>query len=311
MTSDVFEPICIVGPTGVGKSSFAQCVAESIGATILSCDSMQIYCGMDIGSGKLLPHERRVPHFGLDIANPGEAYSAARFQEYGRSVLQRCDSEQTRLVLCGGTGFWVRAVIDDYRFPAGEQENNRVRDYWNDFASRYGEQALWQELHNRDAQSAEAIHPHNVKRVVRALEMLEEGVRYADQLENLQRLPEYRHGYWFGLDMDREKLYARIERRVDMMVESGLVYEVQALLSEGFRDAITAPQAIGYKEIVAYLDDACTLDEAISAIKQATRRYAKRQLSWFRHDARVVWLDAERPEEENLAVVLKAVGTSS
>jgi len=304
LTSIQLSPICVVGPTGVGKSEFAQLLAQRLHAHILSCDSMQIYRGMDIGSGKVLPEERRVVHYGLDIADPGEAFSAARFQEYGRNVLTHTDANETRLILCGGTGFWVRAIVDDYRFPAGGQLGNDIRDYWNDFALRHGDQALWEELNVRDSKSAEVIHPHNVKRVVRALEMLEEGIHYSDQLENLQILPEYRHAVWFGLSMDRAHLYERIERRVDIMVEDGLISEVETLLDNGFREAITAPQAIGYKEIVRYLDDECSLKEAIDAIKQESRRYAKRQLSWFKRDARVIWLNAEDDVEANLAFAL-------
>lgn len=293
--------IAVVGPTAAGKSAVAQRVAELIDGEIASADSMQIYRGMDIGTGKVPVRERTVPYFGIDIVDPGEAYSASLFQDYARAAFRDIDGRGKRAVLVGGTGFYVRAAIDAYEFPAGEQVGNPVRDEANAFAERYGSQALWDRLHSLDPQSAAVIHPHNVKRVIRALELHAEGASYADQLERLSALPQAIPAAFFGLSVPRDVLYKRIDSRVEQMVADGLVDEVSSLLERGFRDGVTAPQAIGYKEIVRALDGECSLADAVEDIQRATRRYAKRQGTWFRKDSRIAWIDAEDADVERIA----------
>lgn len=285
--------ICVVGPTGSGKSDLAQELACALDGEIVSADSMQIYAGMDIGTGKVMPHERRVPHFGLDLVDPGQPYSASLFQEYARSCFKDISVRGKQPILCGGTGFYVRAAIDDYDFPNGEQVDNPVRDFYNAMALKQGGQAVWDALHEKDPESADAIHPNNVKRVIRALELNSEGVRYVDQLASLGSIEQKVPAVFVGLSHPRELLYERINARVDGMVEAGLVAEVRRLLDEGFRDGVTAQQAIGYKEIVEAFEGGCTMEEAIESIKQSTRRYAKRQISWFGKDKRVTWLEAQ------------------
>lgn len=290
--SSVAPVICIVGPTASGKSELAQRLAVALDGEIVSADSMQIYRGMDIGTGKVPPSERRVPHFGLDLVDPGAPYSAALFQPYARACFADIRTRGHVPFLVGGTGLYVRAAIDDYRFPEGEQVDNPVREHYTRIAEEQGSDALWKLLEQRDPASAAVIHPHNVRRVVRAFELLEEGKSYAAQKEALQHIAPYERAILIGLAVDPDLLRARIDRRVDAMVEDGLVAEVTTLLQEGFREGLTAGQAIGYKEIVAALDGQCTLTEAIDAIKLATRRYAKRQRTWFRKDARIRWIDA-------------------
>lgn len=285
--------VCIVGPTASGKSDLAQEIAERCEGEIVSADAMQVYRGMDIGTGKVPPAERRVPHYGLDLVDPGQPYSAALFQAYARERFADADRRGVRSFLVGGTGFYVRAAIDDYEFPAGEQVRNPVRERWQRFAAEHGEAALWEELRQADPLSAEKVHPHDVKRVIRAFELLEQGESYAQQRDRLQRLPQAVDAVLVGLAVEPALLNERIEARVDAMVAAGLVEEVEGLLERGLREGITAPQAIGYKEIVAAFDGECSMDEAIAAIKQATRRYAKRQRTWFRKDARIHWLDAD------------------
>lgn len=286
--------ICIVGPTASGKTDVAQLVAEHIDGEVVSADSMQVYRGMDIGTGKLPASERRVAHHGFDLVDPGEPYSASLFQEYARACFVDIDARGKRSVLAGGTGFYVRAAIDDYRFPQGEQVDNPVREKWNGFLASKGAQALWDELSRRDPESAALIHPNNAKRTVRALEMLElDGVSYAAQHEGLASLEQYVPAVFFGLEVDPGILNERIDARVDAMFEAGLVEEVKELLRLGFEDACTAKDAIGYKEIVAALRGACSLPEASDAIKRATRRYAKRQRTWWRKDERIRWFNAD------------------
>lgn len=296
--------ICIVGPTASGKSELAQRLAVALDGEIVSADSMQIYRGMDIGTGKVPPSERRVPHFGLDLVDPGTPYSAALFQPYARACFADIRSRGHVPFLVGGTGLYVRAAVDDYRFPEGEQVDNPVREHYTRIAEEQGSDALWRLLEQRDPASADVIHPHNVRRVVRAFELLEEGKSYAAQKEALQHIAPYEQALFIGLAVDADLLRARIDRRVDAMVEEGLVDEVTTLLQEGFREGLTAGQAIGYKEIVAALDGQCTLVEAIDAIKLATRRYAKRQRTWFRKDTRIRWIDANGDEDTMTAAAL-------
>lgn len=293
--------VCIVGPTASGKSDLAQAVAVALDGEVVSADSMQIYRGMDIGTGKVMPDERMVAHHGLDLIEPGEPYSAAMFQSYARTCFADLDARGKRAVLAGGTGLYVRAAIDDMDFPKGEQVDNPVRDRCTRFAETQGAQALWDELRRIDPKSAALIHPNNVRRVVRAFEMLAENTTYAAQHERLQRLPQAVPAVFFGLDVDPAILAERIDRRVDAMIEAGLVGEVKSLLHRGFREGITAPQAIGYKEIVSALDGTVPLDEAVGQIKTATRRYAKRQRTWFRKDARICWLAADEGDTAALA----------
>lgn len=293
MTDAALPVICIVGPTASGKTDAAQLVAAAIDGEVVSADSMQIYRGMDIGTGKLPAAERIVPHHGFDLVDPGEPYSAALFQSFARDAFAAIAERGKRAVLCGGTGLYVKAAIDAYEFPAGDQVGNPVRERWTAFAEREGAQALWDELNRLDPDSARELHPNNVRRVVRAFELLAEGRSYAEQKRNLASIEAAVPAVQFGLAVTPTVLNERIDARVDAMVEADLVGEVRGLLDAGFREGVTAPQAIGYKEIVEALEGRCTLDEAIAAIKQATRRYGKRQRTWFRRDERIRWIDAD------------------
>jgi len=300
--------ICVVGPTASGKSSLAQAIAERIDGEVVSADSMQIYRGMDIGTGKVPSEERVVAHHGLDLVEPGEPFSAALFQEYARTCFDDIDGRGKRSVLCGGTGFYVRAAIDDYEFPKGEQVDNPIRERYLAVAEQEGAHALWLMLEEVDPESAGIIPENDVKRVVRAFELLDEGESYAEQKRKLATIPQLLPACFIGLSVDPDVLRARIDERVDEMVRSGLIGEVESLLAAGFREGVTAPQAIGYKEIVKVLDGEVTLAEAVDEIKVATHRYAKRQRTWFRKDKRIRWIDADsRRPEELLAVALSII----
>lgn len=292
--------IVVVGPTASGKSDLAQEIAKSLGACVLSADSMQIYRGMDIGTGKVLPHEQEVVHYGLDVADPGESYSVAVFQEYGRALIDEQLEQGKPVVVCGGTGFYIRALIDEFDFPAGDQDNNPVREKYANLLSEIGAHALWEELKRVDPASAEVVHENDTKRVIRAFELLAEGTSYRQQKEAFQEIPQRYPATFIGLKVDPAVLNARIDRRVDGMVDDGLVSEVEGLLSQGFREGLTAQHAIGYKEIVAYLDGDCSLEEAVQSIKVSTHRYAKRQRTWFRKDTRIHWLDADEYDLQRL-----------
>lgn len=283
--------IVIVGPTASGKSDVANELGFRIYGEVVSSDSMQIYKGMDIGTGKILPSVQKVKHWGLDIVNANDPYSAALFQKYSRNCFKDIISRDKIPILCGGTGFYVRAAIDDYDFPKGEQENNPVRDKYKKYLEDHGADELWNLLFSRDPKSAEIIHKNNAVRVIRALEIFDEGKSYFEQVENLQNLPQKVNAKFFGLSVDPEILKTRINNRVDKMMSNGLVEEVKNLLDNNYREALCATSAIGYKEIVSYLDGKIGLDEAIEQIKTSTRQYAKRQRTWFKKDSRIHWID--------------------
>lgn len=292
--------VAILGPTASGKSDLAQQVALRLDGEVVSADSMQVYRGMDIGTAKIKPEERLVPHHLIDILDPGVAFSAQMFQELSRSCIFELVKRGKVPVLCGGTGLYVQAALEDMRFPKGSQEENPVREQYEALAAEKGNQAVWDVLNELDSASASILHPNNVRRVIRALEMHEQGVSYADQVKGMKDLPEVVPSVRFGLKRDPALLAERINKRVDLMFEEGLVDEVSALLDEGWRSALTAPQAIGYKEVVLALDGEISMDEASELIKTATRRYAKRQRTWLRRDIRMIWLDADAMSLEEL-----------
>lgn len=291
---------CIVGPTASGKSAVAELVALALGSSVVSVDAMQVYRGMDVGTAKTPAAERRCPLLMVDVADPLEDYSAQRFQAEARACVDRLLSEGRVPVLAGGTGLYLNAVIDEMSFPSGEKDGELRRRY-EALAREEGPLALHGLLASRDSASAALIHPNNVRRVVRALEMLDEGTSYAAHHEGLHERAAHYDALVWGLSMSRERLYARIDGRVDQMVAAGLVDEVRALAARGLSHELTAGQAIGYKEVLEALSGSCTLDEAVERVKLRTRRYAKRQLSWFRHDPRVRWIDLDEVDCEEAA----------
>lgn len=284
--------VAIVGPTAVGKSDVADRLAARLSSEVLSCDAMQIYRGMDIGTAKMMPEECSAPLRLVDIVDPGVAYSAALYQSDARAHIERLLGEQRLPVFCGGTGLYLKAALDEMDFSSGDLEDERRAGY-QELAERIGEEALHALLAERDPESAAVIHPHNVRRVIRALEMHDDGVSYAEQKSKFSVPRERYHALWFGLTRSRKLLYERINLRVDLMFEQGLVGEVRGLMDQGLGDALTSMQAIGYKEIIDALRGTISMDEARDLIKMRSRRYAKRQLSWFKRDDRIVWFDMD------------------
>lgn len=293
--------IAVLGPTASGKSDLAQLVAMELGGEVVSADSMQVYRGMDIGTAKMMPGQMLVPHHLIDILDPGEPFSAQLFQQLARNCFSEIWERGKLPILCGGTGLYVQAALEDMRFPKGDRADNPVRARYEALAEEHGPDYLWDMLNSLDSESAGHIHPNNVRRVVRALEMHEQGISYAEQVDGMKSLPEVVPSLRFGLTRDPALLAQRIERRVDRMFEHGLLEEVKSLLDEGLRDALTAPQAIGYKEVVSALDGHITMDEASELIKTATRRYAKRQRSWMRRDSRLIPVDADADDLPTIA----------
>lgn len=296
MTAGESDPrpsvLAVVGPTAVGKSAVADEVACRLGTSVISADAMQVYRGMDIGTAKTSEAERRAPLLLVDVVEPRESYSAALYQRDARAAIDALLERGETPVLCGGTGLYVRAALDEMAFPAGDVEG-AARGRYQELAEELGPAGLHELLARRDAASAEAIHPNNVRRVVRALEMLDEGKSYAEQKVGFSTPVAHYPYRLFALTRDRDRLYRRIDARVDAMMAAGLLDEVRGLVAEGAGEAITSRQAIGYKEIMDALVGSCSLDEAVEAIKQRSRRYAKRQLSWWRRDSRTIWLDMD------------------
>lgn len=284
--------IAIVGPTASGKTELADKLAVELSGEVVSADAMQVYRGMDIGTAKPLPGECTAPLHLVDIVDPAVPYSAALYQRDARAIIDRLRSQNTPAIICGGTGLYVRAALDEMAFPAGHAETEGRRTY-TELADTLGPDGLHDLLRERDPESAAVIHPHNVRRTIRALEMADEGKSYARQKEGFSVPVAHYPSAWYALTMDRERLYHRINRRVDLMMERGLLDEVQRLVDAGLADTLTSRQAIGYKELIAYLQGDTTLDDAVELIKMRSRRYAKRQLSWFRRDARICWIDRD------------------
>lgn len=282
--------MAICGPTAVGKSEVAERVADLVGAEIVSVDSMQVYRGMDIGTAKVPPQERRSPLHMVDIVDVSVPYAVAEFQRDARACVEDIASRGLVPILCGGTGLYLDAVVDEMDFPKGEATDSR-RAAYEARLQEIGPEALHQILTDRDPKSAAEIHPNNTRRVIRALEMLDEGVSYSEQRKGLKKHVPHFEVELFALTMDRETLYARIDRRVELMFEQGLVEEVRTLEGQGLAESHTASQAIGYKEVLQYLHGEISREEALMLVQKNTRRYAKRQLSWLRRDGRATWID--------------------
>ena len=297
--------IAIVGPTASGKTRLSVELAAHLGAEILSFDSMQIYRGMDIGTAKPTIEERQgIAHHMIDIADPREDYSVSRFVEEADRCLQDILSRGKTAVLVGGTGLYIDSLMRGLEFAPLPQSG--VREELTRIAQEEGIEVLMERLRAVDPESAERIHPSNHKRVIRALEIYLESGKTMTQhnLESQEKPPKYAP-LWIGLDyVNRDALYSRINRRVDLMVEQGLLEELQTLLAQGIAHNTTSMQAIGYKELMGYLRGECTLQEAVELLKQASRRYAKRQRTWFRRNPEVNWLMLE--DEPDFAQVLRS-----
>ena len=289
-------PLLIVaGPTATGKSDSAVELALRMNGEVISADSMQVYRGMDIGSAKVTVGEMRgVPHHLIDCADPSENWNVVRFQKEARRAVQDIASKGRLPILCGGTGFYIQALLYDIDFTQME-ENTPLRDRLSALAAEKGPEAVHALLLEKDPASAAAIHPNNLKRVIRAIEFMEEsgGSIAAHNSQQRERESAYR-SVFFVLTMDRARLYERIDRRVDIMMERGLVDEVAGLRAMGIQRDSTSMQGIGYKQIYGYLDGEYDLEEAVRLIKRDTRHFAKRQLTWFKREKDVIWTDLDR-----------------
>ncbi len=282
--------LCIVGPTATGKSQLAVRVAREVGGEIVSADSMQVYRGMDIGTAKFTQDDMAgVPHHLIDVVDPQDRFTAVQWKEMAEQAISDIASRRRLPLLVGGTGLYVRAITDDLDFVA-QDTGDQVRRKWRAYLDQHGHEALYAALRRIDEKTAARLHPNDTRRVIRALEVAETRQQPWSATYDFG----YREGRFatvqFGLMMDRQALYRRVEERVDKMLADGLVAEVQGLLQSGLHPDLTSLQAIGYKELAAFLHGDLSYAEAVAQIKRNTRRFVKRQLSWFRRDPRVIWL---------------------
>jgi tRNA dimethylallyltransferase len=286
--------ICIVGPTAIGKTEIAIRLAQHLDAEIVSLDSRQIYRGMDIGTAKpTLDQRRAVPHHLIDRVDVDQPFSAAEYQRLADTAIAKICGRGKRAMAVGGAGLYFRGIIDGFFDGPGADAEIRARLQRE--ADEHGNAALHERLHRCDPETANRVHPNNLVRVIRALEVYELTGKPISALRGQWQMNEPRYPFRaFGLNMPREVLYQRIEERVDQMVEGGLIDEVKGLLNQGYPRDCIAMQSFGYKELIDYLDGVRTFDEAISLLKQNTRQFAKRQLTWFRNDPRIEWLDTSQ-----------------
>ncbi len=288
------EVVAIVGPTASGKTALSIELAKKFNGEIINGDSMQIYKGLDIGTAKITAEEMQgVPHHLLSFKEPTESFSVADYQKLVRAKISEIQARGKLPIIVGGSGLYVQAVLYDFQFTE-EQVDEVARKAYYEELEKLGPEAMHAKLLALDPKTAETIHPNNTRRVIRALEMIElSGVSKASEEHNRGEIPLYHHLIiGLGENMSRDALYDRINRRVDLMMDKGLLQEVQGLWQQNIR-GVQSIQAIGYKEIYDYLDGRCTLEEAIENLKQNSRRYAKRQLTYFRNKMDIHFIEKD------------------
>ncbi|MBQ9062950.1 MAG: tRNA (adenosine(37)-N6)-dimethylallyltransferase MiaA [Eubacterium sp.] len=297
--------IIVTGPTAVGKTACSVLLAKRINGTVISADSMQVYRGMNIGSAKITPEEMDgVPHYLIDILEPEESFDVYQFQKRGRAAVDLCAGEGRIPIIAGGTGFYIQALLKEIDFS----ETTGHSAYRELLVARSqepgGTEALFSMLQSCDPASAEIIHPNNRKRVIRALEYYHETGRpiSAHNAEQHQNPSPFRYAY-FVLTDDRQKIYDRIDRRVDQMIADGLEEEVRQLYARGLTEENTSMKGLGYREWFPYFRGECSREEVIRKIKTNTRHFAKRQLTWFRREPDVIWVDISAFQYDFAAVV--------
>lgn len=297
--------IILAGPTAVGKTSLSIRLAKETGGEIISADSMQVYRHMDIGSAKITKKEMEgVPHYLVDVLEPEEEFNVVRFQQMAKEAAERIWKKGKIPLVVGGTGFYIQALLYDIDFTENDGDESYRRQLERKASDEEGASELYEILKTVDPKAAQEIHPRNIKRIIRALEFYHQTGKKISEHNETQRQKESPYNYaYFVLTDERSRLYERIDRRVDLMMEQGLLDEVRYLKERGVRKDSTAMQGLGYKELYAYLEGEYPLDEAVRIIKRDTRHFAKRQLTWFKRERDVIWADKSviGQEEEKLA----------
>ncbi len=304
--------IVLAGPTAVGKTKASIGLARAIGGEIISADSMQVYKYMDIGSAKIKPSEMEgIPHHLIDVLEPDEEFHVVRFQQMAKEAAGQIYARGHIPILTGGTGFYIQAFAYDIDFT----ENEASQDYRKEleaFAAKYGAAELHEKLRRADPKAADRIHANNIRRVIRALEYHHlTGERISEHNEQQRKKESPYDLRYFVLTDVRSRLYEQIDRRVDAMMEAGLLEEVKGLRERGFSRDLSSMKGLGYKELFAYLEGEATLEEAVYRIKRDTRHFAKRQLTWFKRERNVIWIDKSRFGYDEEAILQEMINKSA
>lgn len=292
--------VFIVGPTGTGKSNLAINVANKINGEIISCDSMQIYRNMDIGTAKVTKREQElVRHHLLDVAEPTDTFDVSTYQKYAENIIQNLFLENKTPIFAGGTGLYVNSIIYPMSFSKNER-NEKLRSELKSYYQKHGASALHEKLEELDEESANKLHENDIKRVIRAIEIALSG----EKKSSLDEMKKPKYDYvMVGLNTDREILYERINKRVDLMFENGLIEEVKTLLNRGVDFDNQSMQAIGYKEFKGFFDGELSIDEVKELIKKNSRNYAKRQITWFKKYENIKWFDVSEIDEATKYII--------
>lgn len=292
--------IILTGPTAVGKTSLSINLARAVDGEIISADSMQVYKYMDIGTAKATRDEMgEIPHYLISEFEPDEDFNVVKFQLYAKKYLEDIYERDKIPILVGGTGFYIQALLYDIDFEEGASDYS-YRNQLEMLAATKGSEYIHDMLKAVDPESSKAIHPNNSKRIIRALEYIKQTGEPISTHNKEQRKKESPYSYkYFVLNKDRHRLYEAINQRVDMMVNNGLIEEVKMLMSMGFSKDMVSMQGLGYKEIIEHLEGKYTLYDAIEILKRDTRHYAKRQLTWFRRERDVIWIDKDKFSDDS------------
>lgn len=303
--------IILTGPTAVGKTALSIELAKAVNGEMISADSMQVYRTLDIGTAKIRPEEMQgIPHYLIDVLEPTEDFNVFRFQQMAKAALEEIYAKGKIPIVVGGTGFYIQALLYDITFE--ETEESPYRKELEQYAEKNGAHALHERLKEIDPVSYREIHENNVKRVIRALEFYHDTGYPISTHNALERQKESPYNFaYFVLNDDRQKLYNRIELRIDQMLEEGLVEEVRSALAAGCKKEMVSMQGLGYKEIIPYLEGSCSLEDAVYILKRDTRHFAKRQLTWFRRERDVIWVDKTEltTTKDQLTYMLKQLQT--
>lgn len=301
------KAIVICGPTASGKTALSIELAKKIGGEIISCDSMQIYKDMDIGTAKPTKEEMQgIKHYLIDFVSPDKRYSVADFKQDAKNAMKEIIAKGKTPIIVGGTGLYVDSLIYEIDYPNIEFDEN-YRKQLEEKAEKEGLEKLYEEAKKIDPQAIEKISVNDQKRILRILEIYHAtGKNKTEQEKESRKNPVEYDYHVYAINWDREKLYERINKRVDIMIEQGLIEEVQKIYQK-YATFPTAMQGLGYKEVVEYLENKCTKEEMIEKIKMETRRYAKRQLTWFRKNKQTIWLDGQEKIQNNIKIILEGL----
>ncbi len=303
--------IILTGPTAVGKTKASIGLAKALNGEIISADSMQVYKHMDIGSAKIRPEEMQgVKHYLIDELEPDEEFHVVRFQKMAKAALEEIYAKNKIPIVVGGTGFYIQALLNDIDFTESNEDTS-YRAELEQLANEKGAEYIHQMLRAVDPESADQIHMNNVKRVIRALEFYKQTGQKISEHNEKEKAKQSPYDFcYFVLTDEREVLYNRIDLRIDQMLQEGLIEEVESLQQKGYTKDMVSMQGLGYKEILSYLDGEISLEEAIYMLKRDTRHFAKRQLTWFRRESDVIWIDKkdyERDENKILEAMIQKI----